>query len=240
MDVVVTGRHCEISDRFRAHAAEKLTKLEKHDHRIIRVHVEVDCEPNPRQHDQSVHVELTAISKGPVIRAEASADEDVPRKMMDAETVATCMEDVPIALRAHPARSGLRGPVAERRRAHHREGAKRRLEEGDAARRPAERADLPGVHDVDRGLVRRVRQRMATARFAPDGREDVARIGIADSGRIDEFDRDGRQRFAGLDHRNFRLLMRRRSARCGVDPAGDRIWPRRGHERQHNRPSLQP
>ena len=75
MDVVVTGRHCEISDRFREHAAEKLTKLEKHDHRIIRVHVEVDCEPNPRQHDNAVHVELTAYSKGPVIRAEASADE---------------------------------------------------------------------------------------------------------------------------------------------------------------------
>ena len=75
MDVVVTGRHCEISERFREHAAEKLTKLEKHDHRIMRVHVEVDCEPNPRQHDRAVHVELTAYSKGPVIRAESAADD---------------------------------------------------------------------------------------------------------------------------------------------------------------------
>ena len=74
MEVVVTGRHCEVTDRFREHVAEKLTKLEKHDHRIIRVHVEVDCEPNPRQHDKAVHVELTAFSKGPVIRAEAAAD----------------------------------------------------------------------------------------------------------------------------------------------------------------------
>ena len=74
MEVVVTGRHCEVTDRFREHVAEKLTKLEKHDHRIIRVHVEVDCEPNPRQHDKAVHIELTAFSKGPVIRAEASAD----------------------------------------------------------------------------------------------------------------------------------------------------------------------
>ncbi len=74
MEVVVTGRHCEVTDRFREHVSEKLTKLEKHDHRIIRVHVEVDCEPNPRQHDKAVHLELTAFSKGPVIRAEAAAD----------------------------------------------------------------------------------------------------------------------------------------------------------------------
>ncbi|MEQ6903136.1 ribosome-associated translation inhibitor RaiA [Nocardioides sp. YIM 152588] len=75
MDVVVTGRHCEISERFREHCADKLSRLEKHDHRIIRVHVEVDSEPNPRQHDRAVHVELTAFSKGPVIRAEAAADD---------------------------------------------------------------------------------------------------------------------------------------------------------------------
>ncbi len=77
MEVVVTGRHCELSDRFRSHAEEKLARLEKHDHRIIRVHVEVDCEANPRQHDRSTHVELTAFSKGPVIRAEAAADHEM-------------------------------------------------------------------------------------------------------------------------------------------------------------------
>jgi ribosomal subunit interface protein len=75
MEAVFTGRNCELSDGFRAHVEEKLSKLEKHDHRIIRVHVEVDCEPNPRQHDRAVHVELTAFSKGPVIRAEAAADD---------------------------------------------------------------------------------------------------------------------------------------------------------------------
>ena len=73
MDVVVTGRHCEVSDRFRGHVTEKLSRLEKHDHRIIRVQVEVEQERNPRQHDRSVRVELTAFSKGPVIRAEAAA-----------------------------------------------------------------------------------------------------------------------------------------------------------------------
>jgi ribosomal subunit interface protein len=75
MEVVVTGRHCEVSDRFREHVSEKLSRLEKHDHRIMRVQVEVGLEKNPRQHDRSTKVELTAFSKGPVIRAEAAAED---------------------------------------------------------------------------------------------------------------------------------------------------------------------
>jgi ribosomal subunit interface protein len=75
MDVVVTGRHVELSDRFRSHVTEKLSRLEKHDHRIIRVQVEVEKERNPRQADRAVRLELTAFSKGPVIRAEAAAED---------------------------------------------------------------------------------------------------------------------------------------------------------------------
>src|SRR5688500_17919371 len=75
MDVVVTGRHCEVSDRFREHVSEKLARLEKHDHRIIRVQVEVEQEKNPRQHDRATKVVRTAFSKGPVIRAEAAAED---------------------------------------------------------------------------------------------------------------------------------------------------------------------
>ncbi|MBM7519323.1 ribosome hibernation-promoting factor, HPF/YfiA family [Nocardioides nitrophenolicus] len=109
MDVVVTGRHCEISDRFREHAAEKLTKLEKHDHRIIRVHVEVDCEPNPRQHDQAVHVELTAFSKGPVIRAEAAADDKMGALDLALDKMAAQMRKAADRRRVH---RGRRTPVS--------------------------------------------------------------------------------------------------------------------------------
>ncbi|KRC46382.1 MULTISPECIES: ribosome hibernation-promoting factor, HPF/YfiA family [unclassified Nocardioides] len=109
MDVVVTGRHCEISDRFREHAAEKLTKLEKHDHRIIRVHVEVDCEPNPRQHDHSVHVELTAYSKGPVIRAEAAADDKMGALDLALDKMASQMRKAADRRRVH---RGRRTPVS--------------------------------------------------------------------------------------------------------------------------------
>ncbi len=109
MDVVVTGRHCEITDRFREHAAEKLTKLEKHDHRIIRVHVEVDCEPNPRQHDRAVHVELTAFSKGPVIRAEAAADDKMGALDLALDKMAAQMRKAADRRRVH---RGRRTPVS--------------------------------------------------------------------------------------------------------------------------------
>ncbi|WP_027861986.1 ribosome hibernation-promoting factor, HPF/YfiA family [Marmoricola sp. URHB0036] len=75
MDVVVSSRHCEVSDRFREHVEEKLTRLEKHNHRIIRVEVLLEKEARPRDPERTVRVELTAKSKGPVVRAEAAAED---------------------------------------------------------------------------------------------------------------------------------------------------------------------
>ena len=75
MDIVLKSRHVELSDRFREFADEKLARLEKHDHRIIRVEVEVDKERNPRLQDRAIKVQLTAFSKGPVIRAEACSED---------------------------------------------------------------------------------------------------------------------------------------------------------------------
>jgi ribosomal subunit interface protein len=73
VDILVKGRHCEISERFRNHVSEKLAKVEKLDPKVIRVDVEVSKEHNPRLSDQSDRIELTCRSRGPVIRAEASA-----------------------------------------------------------------------------------------------------------------------------------------------------------------------
>src|SRR5689334_14081363 len=109
MEVVVTGRHCELSDRFREHVTDKLTRLEKHDHRIIRVHVEVDCEPNPRQQDRAVHLELTAFSKGPVIRAEAAADDKMAALDLALDKMAAQMRKAADRRRVH---RGRRTPVS--------------------------------------------------------------------------------------------------------------------------------
>jgi ribosomal subunit interface protein len=75
MDIVLNSRHCELTDAYRAHVEEKLARLEKHDHRVIRVEVEVEKERNPRQAERAVKVELTAFTKGPVVRAEACAED---------------------------------------------------------------------------------------------------------------------------------------------------------------------
>lgn len=73
MDIVIKGRHTTVPERFRNHVTEKLSKLDKIAHKVIRVDVEITAEANPRQTDQSERVELTLHSKGPVIRAEAAA-----------------------------------------------------------------------------------------------------------------------------------------------------------------------
>lgn len=75
VEIVVKGRHCEVSDRFRALVEEKLSRLEKYDQRIIRVDVEVSKEANPRIADQASMVEITIRRRGPVVRAEAAAED---------------------------------------------------------------------------------------------------------------------------------------------------------------------
>lgn len=73
MDIVVKGRNVEVPDHYRVHVAEKLAKIERYDHKIIRVDVELFHERNPRQSDHCQRIEITCISRGPVIRAEACA-----------------------------------------------------------------------------------------------------------------------------------------------------------------------
>jgi ribosomal subunit interface protein len=75
VDVVVSSRHCDVSERFREHVEEKLARLEKHDHRIIRVEVLLEKEARPREPERTVRVELTAKSRGPIVRAEAAAED---------------------------------------------------------------------------------------------------------------------------------------------------------------------
>jgi len=104
VEVVVTGRHIELSERYRAHVEEKLGRLEKHDHRIQRVQVEVEHERNPRQHDRAVRLELTAYSKGPVIRAEACAADKMAALDMALDKMASQMRRAADRRRVHHGR----------------------------------------------------------------------------------------------------------------------------------------
>jgi ribosomal subunit interface protein len=75
VDIIFKGRRTDVQERFRRHASAKLGKIEKLDPKAIRVDVEVSTERNPRQSDRRERVELTIRSRGPVIRAEAAADD---------------------------------------------------------------------------------------------------------------------------------------------------------------------
>jgi ribosomal subunit interface protein len=73
VDIVVRGRHLDVSDRFREHVAGKVGKVDRFGLPITHVDVEISFEPNPRQTDRAYEVELTCNGSGPVIRAEAHA-----------------------------------------------------------------------------------------------------------------------------------------------------------------------
>jgi ribosomal subunit interface protein len=75
VDVIFIARHTDVLERFRKHATAKLAKIEKLDSRVIRIDVDVSAEHNPRQSGRKERVELTVISRGPAIRAEASAED---------------------------------------------------------------------------------------------------------------------------------------------------------------------
>ena len=103
MEIAVTGRHVNISDRLREYLDTKLSKVSQLDPRVQRIEVMVSHEPNPRQAKVSERVEITCRSKGPVIRAEACHDD---RQAAVDLAVDKLMERL---RRAHDKRNVLRG-----------------------------------------------------------------------------------------------------------------------------------
>jgi ribosomal subunit interface protein len=75
LDIVVKGRRTEVTERFREHVKDKLGRLEKLDSKAYRVDVEICHESNPRLAGSCDRVELTLRSRGPVVRAEAAAQD---------------------------------------------------------------------------------------------------------------------------------------------------------------------
>jgi ribosomal subunit interface protein len=73
VDIIVKGRNVEVPVHYREHVSEKLTRVERYDHKLIRVEVELFHEPNRRQAQTCQRVEITCKSRGPVIRSEACA-----------------------------------------------------------------------------------------------------------------------------------------------------------------------
>ncbi len=73
IQIVVRGRHMDLSQQFRDLAEEKLSRAERFGLDIARIDVEVSHERNPRLAERAIEVELTCHGRGPLIRAEAHA-----------------------------------------------------------------------------------------------------------------------------------------------------------------------
>lgn len=75
MEIVVTGRNVEVPEHFRIHVAEKVARLERYDHKIVGMEVELFHERNRRQLKSCQRVEITGRGCGGVARAEACAQD---------------------------------------------------------------------------------------------------------------------------------------------------------------------
>jgi ribosomal subunit interface protein len=73
VEIVICGRNVEVPEHFRDHTTEKLTRLGRYDHKVMRLSVELSHANNPRQAKTCQSVEITGRGRGPVVRAVACA-----------------------------------------------------------------------------------------------------------------------------------------------------------------------
>lgn len=109
VEVVVSGRNVMIPSHYRQHVVEKLTKLERYDHKLTRLEVELFHEPNRRQSEHCQRVEITGRSRGPVIRAEATAKDFYTALDNAVEKIARQMRRAADRRRVH---HGRRTPIS--------------------------------------------------------------------------------------------------------------------------------
>lgn len=75
MEMNITGRNVTVSDRFREYADEKTDKIGQLTSKVQRLDVKVTKEPNARQAEAQLTVEISVVGSGPAIRAEAKASD---------------------------------------------------------------------------------------------------------------------------------------------------------------------
>lgn len=76
MELTVTGRKKDVTERFRRHLEEKLTKIPQLAPRVRRTDVVLTREVNPRQAKEAERCEITCYIQRTVVRAEAAADDE--------------------------------------------------------------------------------------------------------------------------------------------------------------------
>jgi ribosomal subunit interface protein len=74
VDIVVTGRNVEVPEHYRTKVADKLSRIERYDSKIVRAEIALSHETNRRLAKVCQKVEITLVTKGPAVRAEAQAE----------------------------------------------------------------------------------------------------------------------------------------------------------------------
>lgn len=77
MDIVVSGHHCTVSDAVRDQVTERVATVERFRDRVQRVEVVFTVNESKGSPDNAVTAEITLRSKGPVVRAEAAAEDKI-------------------------------------------------------------------------------------------------------------------------------------------------------------------
>ena len=77
MEIVVTGRHTQIKQKFRDVVESKMNRVTNIAPDAQRVQVVLSHEGNPRLADTAMRVELTVIAGRTVVRAEAASCGDL-------------------------------------------------------------------------------------------------------------------------------------------------------------------
>ena len=75
MDVIVSGRHCHVSDDVRSQVEDRLLAVDKIRDRVTRAEVVFTAQNVKGSPDQAMTCEITLRSRGPVVRAEGHAED---------------------------------------------------------------------------------------------------------------------------------------------------------------------
>lgn len=72
MEMIIKGRHVEVTDALRAYAEEKVGRITRYFDQIKKIEIEFTDEKNPSIVNSKT-IEVTVFSKGPVLRAKESS-----------------------------------------------------------------------------------------------------------------------------------------------------------------------
>jgi putative sigma-54 modulation protein len=73
-EIIVSGIHLELTAGLKAHVREKMERLFRHEERIVRIKVELECD-RKHDHEHKFIVKGHIIIHGPDINATVDADE---------------------------------------------------------------------------------------------------------------------------------------------------------------------